>query len=822
MNLAKWTREGMRTDITGIFLLSTEISRCQFGGCNERTVESETRARDGKREPGGGNPDEKTEFDEEYPLVFSRRGKAICSSRPPSYIIINGPSARHLSPFPKLSLKIMAQFSPLLDAWQARQRPRSQHHHQQQQQQQFSQYDLSNVGIPALLPSPTSTSSPLSSSSSSAIPFASWTPSSWSEAEMLRRGLLSDRSVDMLSAFGSDHHPHHHQFNGDLTQLKHQHQHQQQLFDFNFSLPLNLGLSLDNIETASNGSQLYQQDQLRCSPPLLTPTSSYSSSSSACSPPTPTSPVYSHQFSHMQMFPSPSASAKRSIPDSESASPPPPSTHSVGSSDVSAENTECDKSCDNSSGVTNPQGLGPSATPGVKRQRACMSTKDFVPPDVTGLSKREARLVKNRAAAFLSRQRKREEFEQMEIRVAELEQENSRLRALSESVSSNSTSTTTSDSPTPLVKLSKQKSGEDANGVSFLHSQLAASRSREAELSQQLDALRGQYRQLERLEKFRQDPIKDEKRSNTGKISVKTEDSLEHDLSSGASSPASVPANLSDFSTQGMKNIISNPKSGASLGLMVLLCALPSLLSNATGTLSSASGTGLPTVQNTLLDNIQWDPPSFLSSSSSQLTSESENDKWEVEWQNPTGESMMDIDSTSTEARLSDSDSESGEETWKKLDIEGLGLGLGELEVSFSVKQISERRVKVRVASSTPAAAYESFSPSTSTQKQTNIIEDTHCGIGPLSLSTTEDPFLGTGPTSPLNLDFSSPMASWNSIGPVSTPMSMDFGSLGVPNGYNGKATEKESKRQEIRVRVRLSALPKAGGEGGEWEIELK
>ncbi|KZO96134.1 hypothetical protein CALVIDRAFT_136182 [Calocera viscosa TUFC12733] len=38
----------------------------------------------------------------------------------------------------------------------------------------------------------------------------------------------------------------------------------------------------------------------------------------------------------------------------------------------------------------------------------------FVWPDVSGLSKKDARLVKNRAAAFLSRQRKREEFEAME------------------------------------------------------------------------------------------------------------------------------------------------------------------------------------------------------------------------------------------------------------------------------------------------------------------------------------------------------------------------------------------------------------------------
>ena len=38
----------------------------------------------------------------------------------------------------------------------------------------------------------------------------------------------------------------------------------------------------------------------------------------------------------------------------------------------------------------------------------------FVHPDTSGLSKREARLVKNRAAAFLSRQRKREQYEELD------------------------------------------------------------------------------------------------------------------------------------------------------------------------------------------------------------------------------------------------------------------------------------------------------------------------------------------------------------------------------------------------------------------------
>jgi len=70
------------------------------------------------------------------------------------------------------------------------------------------------------------------------------------------------------------------------------------------------------------------------------------------------------------------------------------------------------------SGIPMAKLSSPSIASASKRQRTCgerITTKDFVPPDVSGLTKREARLVKNRAAAFLSRQRKREEFEAMEM-----------------------------------------------------------------------------------------------------------------------------------------------------------------------------------------------------------------------------------------------------------------------------------------------------------------------------------------------------------------------------------------------------------------------
>ena len=68
-------------------------------------------------------------------------------------------------------------------------------------------------------------------------------------------------------------------------------------------------------------------------------------------------------------------------------------------------------------GASSDAGSGGASSAPKKRGNGRITVAEFVPPDVTGLSKREARLVKNRAAAFLSRQRKREEFETMEAYV---------------------------------------------------------------------------------------------------------------------------------------------------------------------------------------------------------------------------------------------------------------------------------------------------------------------------------------------------------------------------------------------------------------------
>ncbi|KZT03980.1 uncharacterized protein LAESUDRAFT_321576 [Laetiporus sulphureus 93-53] len=159
-----------------------------------------------------------------------------------------------------------------------------------------------------------------------------------------------------------------------------------------------------------------------------------------------------------------------------------------------------------------------------KKTRTATSTKDFVPPDVSGLSKREARLVKNRAAAFLSRQRKREEFECMEVRVAELEQENARLLAIAQA-----------------QQAQAQQDEELVSEVETLRQQLAEMQERERALAKELSR----------------------------KTAVRSP--------SPAPSTSSLRSDGSDESLRPTKG----EKSGTSLGLMaqVLLCALPSLLS---------------------------------------------------------------------------------------------------------------------------------------------------------------------------------------------------------------------------------------------------
>lgn len=202
---------------------------------------------------------------------------------------------------------------------------------------------------------PISPASSVSSTASSPASSMPW-PSSMSELEL--RGLISGAAMAVTDPAANQHQ-------------------QQQFFDFDFTLP--------HLHFQPHQTQSHNNNLLRCSPPLPTPTTPSSSSSplsSALYATPPVSPTGNMHFHDSDSPVSPSPALKRSS-----------SSHSDYSS----------------------SGAATTGSGSTKKQRACMSMKDFVPPDVTGMSKREARLVKNRAAAFLSRQRKREEFELMEV-----------------------------------------------------------------------------------------------------------------------------------------------------------------------------------------------------------------------------------------------------------------------------------------------------------------------------------------------------------------------------------------------------------------------
>ena len=140
------------------------------------------------------------------------------------------------------------------------------------------------------------------------------------------------------------------------------------------------------------------------------PPYAYADDSAASSP---GSPMLAERALKMRMTPDYSSDA--SMPTSQvfDLEPTPASSREASVSASPAPSTEVKKERAPSKRPSESS-IKPDA-PSKKQRTERVTTKDFVPPDVSGLSKREARLVKNRAAAFLSRQRKREEFECMEV-----------------------------------------------------------------------------------------------------------------------------------------------------------------------------------------------------------------------------------------------------------------------------------------------------------------------------------------------------------------------------------------------------------------------
>ncbi|KAH9925930.1 uncharacterized protein BXZ73DRAFT_49688 [Epithele typhae] len=484
---------------------------------------------------------------------------------------------------------------------------------------------------------------------------------------------------------------------------------------------------------------------------------------------TPEACVSTHQVFDL----APSQLVQMSSPASSPSSSPQMEMHDLPGAGQHTFSASGDDECES---------LVPSKRPSVtiagngqcaKKPRAAerVSTKDFVPPDVTGLSKREARLVKNRAAAFLSRQRKREEFENMEIRVAELEQENARLLA------SIQQTTPPPSGPEDILKSELEQ----------LRRQLAETQQRERELAEKLEG---------------------------APVVAPTPAAPAAEVKMEAVEP-SLPVSLRAHKGE---------RSGASFGLMVLLCALPTLLSMPAHT----------AISNSMSSFSHSHSHSHSHSTSLDMTSFGTGD---LDWGFGFGSGAMDLD-LAPSSLVSD---EPAEPEFKKLEFADEKLGLGGLDISFDATAAKEGRIRVRIH---PPASENGEQA----EDDHTMWQETQDDLGPFlgvgaDFDTPSSSFGSSSSLHPLDFSFpqsSSSYSSASSPSHLTSPTSAFFSTapspthvneyefdLGSEYGSVGSGMSRagspgiSSSNGRRRVRIALRGMPGKGKEGGEWEVEV-
>lgn len=252
-------------------------------------------------------------------------------------------------------------------------------------------------------------------------------------------------------------------------------------------------------------------------------------------------------------------------------------------------------------------------------------------------------------------------------------------------------------------------------------------------------------------------------------------------------------------------------KGGASIGLMVLLCALPTLL-----TLPAHSN--LPTTFSLPLSNTN----SLQAPSAFDMQSFMPGD---FDWMSSSG-SVMDFD-------MDDTRSINGGSS-KKLefvDADSEALGLSGLDISFDATSSEDGKIRVRIHP--PASTTVSSAPSPEAHSDgddQSMWGGSEFGGAASPSASDEDhlgPFLGVGADFPLSgphmsvdsaSDLSSPTStSFSSSAISSDAFDFNFGDIGSNFASFGVATPAGRRR----VRIALKSMPGEGSEGGEWEVQL-
>ena len=179
------------------------------------------------------------------------------------------------------------------------------------------------------------------------------------------------------------------------------------------------------------------------------------------------------------------------------------------------------------------------------------------------------------------------------------------------------------------------------------------------------------------------------------------------------------------------------------------------------------------------------------------------------------------------------------EPEWKKLELglEGgedlAGLGLGALDISFATRRTKDGKIRVKVHSSPSSSPTSSTSvPNLKTEDHSPTLDAlSDQSLMPFSLPSPAQSQSNTPPASssdengminPLALSFvdSDPLGPF--LGAGSSPtgafeLGAPFDFAGTGPGITGGQTG-----ERRRVRIALRSLPQAGGEGGEWEVEMR
>lgn len=164
------------------------------------------------------------------------------------------------------------------------------------------------------------------------------------------------------------------------------------------------------------------------------------------------------------------------------------------------------------------------------------------------------------------------------------------------------------------------------------------------------------------------------------------------------------------------------------------------------------------------------------------------------------------------------------ESAWKKLEFESEELDLGSLEISFNTEQTKDGKVRIRIHSNLSESKDEPRSPT--------LVGSPAESLGfPLGLpspaSDASFPSFSFQSHDVTNADIpaadlhANPFsAQYSQVEPLAHFLGMSPSPFDLSaSGCHPAHIEASSRR---RVRIALKSLPQAGGDGGEWEVEVR